>query len=276
MEQMEQQMSALKRIEIDLFCAFIDVCKKLNLKYYIVGGTLIGAIRHQGFIPWDDDIDVAMPRADYEIFMEKAQEFLPEHYFVQNIYTDKEYVTFFAKIRNSNTTFIETAINHLRINHGIYIDIFPLDFFPESKTAQKRVLWKNKLYTQRISACFNLPYVKTMKHRLIAALLALRYPSIRAVVEKKDKMLKSIPKSNMFASYGGAWGIKEIAPVEWFGEGVAVTFEGMEVIAPTGYHNWLTQVYGDYMQLPPEEKRVAHHYADIIDPNTSYKHYVRF
>ena len=117
----------LKAIELDILKAFIDVCKKNSLNYYLLGGSCLGAVRHHGIIPWDDDIDVGLLRADYNKFMEVGQKYLPEHYFLQNYRTDPEYYVNFAKIRDSRTTFIESSLKNLHINHGVYIDVFPLD-----------------------------------------------------------------------------------------------------------------------------------------------------
>ena len=122
-----EQLNELKKSELEIFKSFLTVCEKLNVKYYLVEGTLLGAVRHKGFIPWDDDIDVGMLREDYELFIEKATEFLPENLFLQTYITDTEYSHGFAKIRNSQTTFIESNVRDCKINHGIYIDIFPLD-----------------------------------------------------------------------------------------------------------------------------------------------------
>ena len=145
----QEQLQKMQEVELDLFKAFIEVCEKLQLKYYLLGGTLLGAVRHKGFIPWDDDIDVGMPRKDYEIFIQKAQDLLPEHYFVQNCYTDGKLPMAFCKIRNSNTTFIETSVKDFKINHGIFIDIFPLDYYPQDKKKKKQ-FYKKKLWWDRI------------------------------------------------------------------------------------------------------------------------------
>ena len=135
----QEQLQKMQEVEIDLFKAFIEVCQKLQLKYYLLGGTLLGAVRHKGFIPWDDDIDVGMPRKDYEIFIQKAQDLLPEHYFVQTLYSEPTIPYNFCKIRNSNTTFVEYSIKKLNINHGVYIDVFPLDGYPNDKKEQKKI-----------------------------------------------------------------------------------------------------------------------------------------
>ena len=103
----------------------------------------------------------------------------------------------------------------------------------------------------------------------------LRYPSTKKVIQKREELYQSVPQSGILANHGGAWGQKEIVPAQWYGEGAVLQFEGMEVIAPIQYHDWLTQVYGDYMQLPPIEKRVGHHYADVIDLDKSYTEYIR-
>ena len=120
----------LKGIELQLLDAFVSACEQLNIDYYILAGTLIGAVRHKGFIPWDDDIDIGMFRKDYDIFLEEGQKLLPKDVFLQTFITDKEYPTYFAKLRKSNTTFIEKSVSKLKMNHGVYLDIFPLDYFP--------------------------------------------------------------------------------------------------------------------------------------------------
>ena len=116
----------IQEIELDILLEFDRICKKHGLKYQLYSGTLIGAVRHEGFIPWDDDIDVAMPRADYDKFIELKDE-LADDYFFQSYETDPQYINRFGKIRKNGTVFMEKLVQELDMHHGIYIDVFPFD-----------------------------------------------------------------------------------------------------------------------------------------------------
>ncbi|MBQ8849455.1 MAG: LicD family protein [Clostridia bacterium] len=273
MELTSQQLKDIKIIELDLLRNFINVCEKLNLKYYLLGGTLLGAVRHKGFIPWDDDIDVGMPRGDYEIFISDGQRYLSEGLFIQSIETEPELLMNFAKLRNSNTTFVEESIKHCRVNHGVYIDVFPLDYYPDDEKGQRTVDRKNRFYTRRIASEYSFEE-KGIKRKTISAILKLMYPSSKNVLRKRQELFKSVAKSNLLANYCGAWGKKEIVPADWYGDGVMLEFEGIQVSAPKEYDKWLTQVYGDYMKLPPKEKRVPHHYVAAVDLEKPYTVYL--
>ena len=273
-EPTPEQLSKLKKLETDILREFAAVCEKLNLKYYLLGGTLLGAVRHKGFIPWDDDIDVGMPREDYEIFLKRAAEYLPSNLFVQSMESDPGYVNCFAKIRNSDTTFMESSSAKMNIHHGVFIDIFPLDYYPENALRQWITDTRKKWYARRVGCEFSLPEDVLWVRKIKRFILQVMFPSLNAVLSKRERMYRSVPQSGLIANYGGAWGKREIVPAEWYGEGVTVEFEGMQVMAPAEYDKWLTQVYGDYMQLPPVEKRVGHHYVDVIDLEKPYTEYV--
>jgi len=124
------------------------VCKEHNLRYYIMAGTMLGAVRHKGFIPWDDDLDIGMPRADYDLLMANAKEWLPKPYEAVCAENDKEYPLPFAKVQDADTTLIERM--HLKYLGGVYIDIFPLDGVPESRMAQRMHFAKYEFY-KRVS-----------------------------------------------------------------------------------------------------------------------------
>ena len=131
-------MTELQKIELDILKSVIDICDELNLKYYLVCGSALGAVKYNGFIPWDDDIDIGLPREDYEIFIQKAQAMLPEYYFLQNYNTDKNFPLFMTKIRDSRTTFVEMQFQNIDMHHGVYIDVFPLDGYPNKRKAIKK------------------------------------------------------------------------------------------------------------------------------------------
>lgn len=259
MELSDEQLQQLKKEELELLQALIAVCSQLGLTYYILGGTLLGAVRHQGFIPWDDDIDVGIPRADYEILMARGQELLPEGIFLQNFRTDPDYPLNFAKLRRRNTCFVEHGLRNCRIDHGIYIDIFPLDYYPENNVRLFRL--KDRMMRLRVTFAFSGD-ILGIGSRVCRWFTLPFFSSRKRTVEKREELLRSVPSGSRLANHCGAWGEKEIVPAHWYGEGTQLLFEGIPVRAPAEYHLWLTQVYGSYQQLPPEDKRRPHHCVD--------------
>ncbi len=250
---MKNEADQIKAVELQLLSAFINCCNKLGLSYYVLGGTMLGAVRHKGFIPWDDDIDVGMPRADYECFLEKAQAILPEYYFVQSRKTEPELPNNFAKLRDSRTTFIESSLKDRRINHGVYIDVFPLDYYPEDPKEQRRLDMLIKILTLRIRPVFTLR--KENRHSIMAEFgaaaaakaIALKYRTVDDALDAREELFKSTPPSSRLTNFCGAYGKKEIVPSGWFGEGADGEFEGMKVRLPKEYEKYLTQLYGDYL-----------------------------
>ena len=274
-----ESLDRLKQTELNLLSKFIECCQNMQLPYFLMDGSMLGAVRHQGFIPWDDDIDVGMFRADYETFLAKAQELLPSYCFVQCLETEPDYPYNFAKIRDSRTTFIETSVKNCRINHGVFIDLFPLDYYPVSRTEQKEFDRKNRLLSLRIRDAFTLPEenrhspIAEAGAKSVSKVLCLKYPTVRAALEAREALFKSVSKSTLVANHCSAWGKKETVPAEWYGEGTSAVFEGLTVQIPASYDKWLSQVYGDYMQLPPIEKRVTHHFTERIDMERPYTFY---
>ncbi len=266
----------LKKIEIEMLKVFINICKKENLQYFVLGGTALGAVRHKGFIPWDDDIDIALPRGDYEKFITVAQKYLPEYYFLQNNFSDKNCPLNFSKIRDSRTTFIETSCQNIKMNHGVYIDIFPLDGYPTQKFNNSFFKLADTLLKTRIDIIFSLPKSKKLKLKIVRFLLRIIIPNYRTAVKLRNNLLKKYKYSecDYISNFCGAWGERETMPKSIFGTGVAGMFEELEVNLPNNVHQYLTNLYGDYMCLPPIEKRVAHHYTTIIDLKNPYTKYI--
>ena len=280
MEIDDVTLRTLKSIELDMLSSFIRSCEQLGLRYYLMDGTLLGAVRHNGFIPWDDDIDVGMLREDYDIYIKHGQQHLPEHLFLQSSFSEPDFLFSFAKIRDSRTTFIEKSTMNRNINHGVYIDIFPIDFYPESKKEQKEIDIKRRINNIRIRREYTLPPENrmTLLQELIKAtvgtILMLKYPSATNAVKANDTLFKHCIKSDYCVNYCGAYVYKSIVPADWFGDGVDGIFEGLSVKLPSQYQKYLESIYGDYMQLPPVEKRVSHHYTEVIDTDKPYTYYI--
>lgn len=266
------QLQELKIRERDMLECFVNICNKYGIKYFVQGGTLLGTVRHGGFIPWDDDVDVSLPRDEYERFLAIAEKELPEYYFLQTKDTDPEYPNNFAKIRDSRTTFVETSARNLNINHGAYIDIFPLDNYPSSKKAKIYEL-KKKLLTWRINKVFYLPNMSLIS-KIVTVITMILFPSLKGAINKREKLFKSVPLTDRVVNNSGAWLDKEIIPREWVQGSIQMKFEGIKVNVSDRYDEWLTYVYGDYMSLPPENERVGHHYVDLFDMNKSYTEYI--
>lgn len=270
-------MTELQEKELELLKIFIRLCDALGLTYYLVCGTALGAVKYQGFIPWDDDVDVAMPRGDYEAFLKKAPRLLPEGIFLQNYRTDPAFPQIFSKLRNSGTTYIEKSSAALPINHGIYIDIFPLDGYPEDPKVRKKLEWKKKLYLQILGTAFAEPAPASIKSRVIyraKRLLGLQHCTA-SVARHYERMISSYPLagSPRWCNHGSWQGALEYAPSVQYGGGTMGLFEGLPVRLPEQYHAYLTQKYGDYTLDPPDEERVGHHYFEVCDCERPYTLY---
>ena len=275
MKLSEEQIQKLRDIELDIFKAFIRVCEELKLRYFVVQGTLLGAVRHQGFIPWDDDIDVGMLREDYEQFLKKGQALLPQRYFIQTHDTDPAYPHGFAKIRDSKTAFVETTCKNLKMNHGIYIDVFPFDLYPDDWMRKGWFDLRKLLLRYRIRSALYIPQdqkltIPNVVRRALKIGGKICYPSLQKALERQTKLYGCVRQGKNRINNGSPWGKRECIPAEWLEKNTVLQFEGMEVQAPACYQKYLEHVYGDYMELPPPEKRIPHHFICKLDFENAY------
>lgn len=270
-------MNELQQKEFDLLSCFIDICNELNLTYYLVCGTALGAVKYKGFIPWDDDVDVALPREDYEIFCEKAGDLLPQEYFLQTYKTDKAYPCIFAKLRNSNTAYFEKIIAKLPINHGVYIDIFPLDGYPDDIGLQKKLEAKKRFYKRMVASVYEGDYSFTK--RVIRKILRVFgvHKQTAKFLSKLETLISAYPAKNskVWCNHGNWQQKLEYSPKEHYGEGILMEFEGLTVRVPEKYDEYLTQKYGDWKADLPEEEKKGHHYYSLMDLNKSYTYYIK-
>lgn len=271
-------MNELQKTELEILRAFIGVCDKLDLHYYLVCGSALGAVKYGGFIPWDDDIDVALPRGDYDVFVREAQALLPEYCFVQNYRSDPGFPAFYCKIRDSRTTYIEKSMQHRRMNHGVYIDVFPLDGYPEDIKEANHLERRKRILKRRID-CANA-FQKGQKpltraYFILERILGCHRRSAK-YAQELDRLVASYSadSSSRWCNHGNWQGTKEYVPREQYGEGREAFFEGLAVRIPEKYDAYLTQKYGDWRADLPEEEKVGHHYYTVCDLSQPYTKYM--
>ena len=252
------------------------ICDKYNIDYILDSGTLLGAVRHGGFIPWDDDMDIAMTRENYSRFIEAAKSDLGEEFFLQTWDTDKNYPMPFAKIRLNGTRYIENVFEKAQMHQGIYVDIFPYDVWPESKSKQKRI-WRKRLYLQSMimMKCHYLKFKSDAAWKYFLKAIMFTFIKFFSLFHSKksliDKYIGMTSKYNALKSEElyeqtvnfkfGYW----VVPKVCLHETSEIPFEDTKFKCPKDYDKYLSTVYGDYMTPPPESKRTKGH--GIIEVN---------
>lgn len=257
---------------IDILLNFHHFCEENKIDYYIIGGTLIGAVRHNGIIPWDDDIDVGIPRESYDRLL-KIKDEIPYPLYLSSFDNDDEYIYSFAKCYDSTTVVTEKLKKPF--TRGLWIDVFPLDGTFNNKLLQRMhyisVRFLKTLFATKMGA-----YKPEREHgmsrvqRNIMLLLASFFSaeSIQAMLQKLLK-IKHYSTSNYVGNLLGRWGKREIVPKDFFNKKVLFDFSGHHVYGPSDYDGYLRSIYGDYMKLPPLDKRVVEHAMENISLNTS-------
>ena len=267
----EYELQQLKDVELDILKKVISVIESLKLNYFAVGGTALGAFKYAGFIPWDDDIDIAMPREDFLRFVEEAPKILPDYLSLQSVYNDKNYTLGVAKVRNENTTFFDIYTAHQDISHGIFIDIFPIDFCG-CKMPNKSIIYKmreNKIAYSGFYKPDNSTTKNKMKSLICRAFLLFKSPHECALLN--DKFLIKINKKNQ-NSKRSFMRIEQHKSSYFTGDNL-LDFCDIKIRVPNNIEEYLKNCYGDIKHEPPIEKRYPHHYLLCLDFNRSYKEY---
>ena len=258
----------LHQVDLDIAKTVVSLCDRHGLTYYMLGGTMLGAIRHKGFIPWDDDIDFGMPREDYERFLEIAPQELPENLKVVNYRNDPNYMYYITRVQDVDTKVVEKRIQ----NEGKYthasIDIFPIDGTPNNPILRKlyffRVLYHRALMALCYKDSLDTERKRSRKERLLLWIM-LRIPTEKFTTAYKekckiDKLLRKqdVKKSKYIGNIMGAYRTREIVPAAYYGKGAYYDFEDTQFRGLEMYDEYLTYTYGDYMKLPPEGSRKTH------------------
>ena len=258
----ELSLEEIKQVELDILKVFHSFCVEHGIRYFISHGTLLGAIRYKGFIPWDDDLDVLVPREDYNKLLSVFKD--NEHYQLIAYEKNPEYCFPYAKLCDMSTRKVEGGFNNGR-ELGLDIDVFPLDHWDddiEKARQESKVQRKNmfRLGLTKLRKPDSLHPVKRFIKGIVMVLCKLRGSTyyLEKIIQRADK-----PEQNgsqyMGCKAWNVYGERDILPAEVFAEAIELEFEGEKFFAPVGYDAFLTSLYGDYLPEPPVEKRKTHH-----------------
>lgn len=272
MDKVQNQIQQLWATEQEILDVIHKVCEENGLRYSLAYGTLIGAVRHKGFIPWDDDIDLMMPREDYEKLLAIWRQAAPEGYILQNVRTDPDFTQSFTKIRKDHTTFLQFEHEREKSYHkGVFVDIFPGDRVAPSKLCRK---------IQYIACAVNLLYsrghtsgsggiVGSVEHFLLKVPKE-KYAKRRETAESWIRRWNS-KNSGLYVFPSTLEWCQKYYPANLFENMGTIAFSGKNYQCVADPDSILRLDYGDYMQFPPEEERVWKHHPILIDFEHNYE-----
>lgn len=259
----ELTLKETRQIEFGILKHFKEFCEKNDITYYLSNGTLLGAVKYKGFIPWDDDIDIFVPRKDYDRLIDIYND--THRYKLFSVERVPKFSFPFAKLCDMTTDKQEIDVDN-GIELGLDIDIFPLDVWPEQKEtathyAQKINSYVNKIHCTKLPLKKGKSFLRTIGK--IAILLFYRMLGARYYVDKIKKMARenvSLKKVNYMGCVSWPiYGEKEIIPAKVFSDKTELEFEGEKFSAPIGYDTYLRRLYGDYEKDPPIDEQKTHH-----------------
>ena len=259
----EIQIQELRNIELDILKRVHDFCVQNDINYSLCGGTLIGAVRHKGFIPWDDDIDIIMPRADYEKFKLLFNESSIADLKFIDAFNTKQYFQPFGKVVNTKTKLVETYDRPID-DMGVYIDVFPVDGIPDGE-ANREKFWRTITKLKNFNSVIYQKNVKgenLIKHIIRVILFYLLRPFNANIIAKRISNFAAkvdFNASDTVASSIFGYGRDEETIKSAYDYYIDLEFEGIKFKVMAGYDTFLRNIYGDYMQLPPVEKQVLKH-----------------
>lgn len=261
----------LKQKLLNMLKWFHAFCKEHGLRYYALGGTMLGAVRHKGFIPWDDDVDLGMPRGDYEKLIDLTRD-LKGKYVLETPYTkEKNFFYSFSKLYDTETTLVENT--KYKIKRGIYLDVFPLDgigdSYEESRNNYKKITRLNNLLMLKVAG---FRKGRKLYKNLGVALFRIIPLNPKKILYKLDKTCAALSFDDkaFVGNLTGAWGFREVVPYDVMGTPALYDFEDLQIYGAAKPDEYLTSLYGDWRKLPPIEKQVTHHDFIEINLNKSY------
>ncbi len=264
-----EEFRKMQLMQTDMLVELDRVCRKHNITYSLTGGTLLGAVRHKGYIPWDDDADVGMLREEYEKFKKVAHELDPELCYFQDHTTDDGYRWGYGKLRRTGTRYVRVGQEHMKGKTGVFIDIFPIDDVPRTTLGQmlqdfycfilRKILWSEVgKYSETENAFVKFIY-KILSH------ISPNWVFARSK-KMENKSCNKSPNRCRVLLFPATGKLYKKNPLklrygmekQWYSDVVEYDFEGHKLFGTKDFDGYLSYTYGDYMTLPPEEKRVVH------------------
>lgn len=261
------QFRKMQLTELDMLIEFDRVCRENNINYVLFGGSLLGAVRHKGYIPWDDDADIGMLREDYNAFKKVAHQMNQSICYFQDHDTDSEYRWGYGKLRRTNTVYVRVGQEHLKCKTGIFVDVFPMDDVPKSVIGQ--IIQDRRVYCLRKILWSEVAKKQTTGVKKAWFTLLSKIP-VDGVFNKFNKIAQKSKNSSSnrvrcmsFPATGTLYKKNPISerysmPKSWFLDRSEYEFEGINLYSSRDYDTVLNYIYGDYMKLPPEDKRGQH------------------
>ena len=255
-------------MNLEIVKEVVKICDNHGLTYYMLGGTMLGAIRHKGFIPWDDDIDLGIPRQDYEKFLEIAPSELSNHLKVVNYKTDPEYHYYITRVLDTDTKVVEERIGDDKKYTNASIDIFPIDGTPNNSILRRIYFFRVLYHRALMSLCYKDSIDRKRPRGILEKVflwMMERIPIEKMTTpyqqkEKIDRLLRKqkLEGAKFIGNIMGAYRTREIVPAEFYGSGKMYPFENIELRGMYLANEYLVYTYGDYMKLPPENERKTH------------------
>ena len=280
---MSKQISSgeLKKLELEIAKEVKKICDENNIDYFIIGGTLLGAVRHKGFIPWDDDMDIGMTWSNYQRFLKLAPEKMDDRFFIQTCQTDFNYHNIFAKVRLRNTHMIEKVTENIEICDGIFVDVFPYISIKESLLKSKRYMFRlrilGKMSLLKHDYDLNGITESSVSRFLNDMMKILPFPS-KSVDKKLYSLLSQADQGkgeDYYLECDGMFRGNFAFLKTFFDNLIELPFEDTSFKAPFKYDDYLTEAYGNYMEYPPEKEREKGHSLSGVIIDNELQSYFR-